>query len=110
MVNTWLIHLKKVQQDNPNLTYRECMKKGKLSYKKQAGKGILSSAWNGIKKIGKVVAIGSIGIPLAALGSQIALMAFLSAQPDNGISIIKKIEDKITQNGNKYEQYRAHTK
>ena len=50
MVNTWLIHLKKVQQDNPNLSYRECMKKGKLSYKKQARKGILSSAWNGIKK------------------------------------------------------------
>ena len=38
MVNTWLIHLKKVQPDNPNLTYRECMKKGKLSYKNKPEK------------------------------------------------------------------------
>ena len=76
MVNPWLIHLKTVQQDNHNLSYREGMKKGKLTYKKQSGKGVLSSAWNGIKKIGKVVAIGSIGIPLTALASQLALTGF----------------------------------
>ena len=54
MVNSWLIHLKKVQQDNPNLSYRECMKKGKLTHKKQKGKGALSntvsSVWSGVKK------------------------------------------------------------
>ena len=38
MSNPWITHLKKVRQENPSLSYKECMVKGKKSYtKKQTG-------------------------------------------------------------------------
>ena len=158
MSNPWINHLKQVRQANPKLSYKECMVKGKLSYKKkqkgglyvspeipknlsrmkpltnaqiaqlggsvyvpsampknlsrmklkpltkaqlaQFGMGVgytAESIWNGIKKIGKVVAIGSLAIPATALASQIAFMAFLKMQPDGGVSMINTIGSGITQ-------------
>ena len=131
MSNPWINHLKQVRQANPKLTYKECMVKGKQSYKKkqkggsvyvpsalpknlirmklkpltkaqlaQFGMGVgytAESIWNGIKKIGKVVAIGSLAIPATALASQIAFMAFLKMQPDGGVSMINTIGSGITQ-------------
>ena len=42
MSNPWITHLKKVRQENPSLSYKECMVKGKKSYtKKQNGKGVI---------------------------------------------------------------------
>ena len=128
MSNPWINHLTQVRQANPKLSYKECMVKGKQSYKKkqkgglyvspeipknlsrmkpltnaqiaQLGMGIgytAESIWNGIKKIGKVVAIGSLAIPATALASQIAFMAFLKMQPDGGVSMINTIGSGITQ-------------
>ena len=34
MSNPWINHLKQVRQANPKLSYKECMVKGKQSYKK----------------------------------------------------------------------------
>ena len=34
MSNPWITHLKKVRQENPSLSYKECMVKGKKSYTK----------------------------------------------------------------------------
>ncbi len=39
MSNPWITHLKQIQKQNPKLTYKQCMQKGKLSYTKQSGKG-----------------------------------------------------------------------
>jgi len=33
--NPWLIHLKKVKKDNPELSFKEAMKKAKISYVKK---------------------------------------------------------------------------
>ena len=35
MSNPWITHLKKVRQENPSLSYKECMVKGKKSYTKK---------------------------------------------------------------------------
>ena len=44
MSNPWITHLKKVQKQNPSLSYKECMIKGKKSYtKKQKGNGLCNS-------------------------------------------------------------------
>jgi hypothetical protein len=94
MANQWIIHLKGVRKDNPTLSYKQCMQKGKLSYKKQKGQGALSDAigslWKGIKKVGKGVAVVSIGIPLAVLGSEALLVGYLKSQPDGGTATINK--------------------
>ena len=43
MSNPWITHLKKFQKQNPSLSYKECMVKGKKSYtKKQKGNGLFS--------------------------------------------------------------------
>ena len=90
MPNSWIIHVKKKQKQNPKLSYKQCMVKGKSTYKKQTGQGIsdvFSSIWSGIKKVGKASAVAVIGIPLAVLASQASLMAYASAQPDGGKSL-----------------------
>ncbi len=91
MSNPWITHLKKVRQDNPSLSYKQCMIKGKQSYqKKQKGGSISESLWNAIKKVGKVAAIATLAIPATALASQVALAAYLSAQPDGGAAKVNK--------------------
>jgi hypothetical protein len=32
--NSWLIHVKKYREDNPDTSYKECLQKAKLTYKK----------------------------------------------------------------------------
>ena len=94
MSNPWLIHLKGVRSDNPTLSYKQCMQKGKLSYKKQRGKGIVGDSvgalWRGIKALGKGAAIASIGIPVVMLRSELALISYLKSQPDGGTAMIKQ--------------------
>ena len=95
MSNQWLIHLKGVQKANPSLSYKQCMQKGKLSYKKQKGKGMIGDTahllWNAIKKVGKGVAVASIGIPIAVLGSEVLFYAYVAAQPDGGHALLTRL-------------------
>ena len=95
MSNPWITHLKKVRQENPSLSYKECMVKGKKSYtKKQHGKGVIgdqaSHVWKLLKKVGKATAVASLAIPAAVLTSQVAFVAFLKTQPDNGAAFLEK--------------------
>ena len=41
MSNPWITHLKQVRQATPKLGYKECMIKGKQSYKKKTEWGII---------------------------------------------------------------------
>ena len=43
MSNPWINHLKQVRQANPKLSYKECMVKGKQSYKKKQKGGLYVS-------------------------------------------------------------------
>ena len=95
MSNPWITHLKKVRQENPSLSYKECMVKGKQSYnKKQKGKGVIGyqagSLWNAVKKVGKATAIASLAIPAAVLTSQAVFLAYMKNQPDNGAAFLEK--------------------
>ena len=95
MSNPWITHLKKVRQENTSLSYKECMVKGKKSYtKKQKGKGVIgdqaSHVWKLLKKVGKATAVASLAIPAAVLTSQVAFVAFLKTQPDNGAAFLEK--------------------
>ena len=71
------------------------MVKGKKSYtKKQNGKGVIgdqaSHVWKLLKKVGKATAVASLAIPAAVLTSQVAFVAFLKTQPDNGAAFLEK--------------------
>ena len=94
MSNPWIIHLKGVQKVNPSLSYKQCMQKGKLSYKKQRGKGVVgntvSSLWSGIKTLGKGAAVLAIHLPLAVLQSELSLISYLKSQPDEGAQKLKE--------------------
>ena len=95
MTNPWINQLKKVSQDNPKLTYNECMIKGKKSYKKkQKGDGFISdnagSLWKAVKTVGKVAAVATLAIPATALIYQAALAAYLASQPDGGTAMVNK--------------------
>jgi hypothetical protein len=95
MSNPWITHLKKVRQENPSLSYKECMIKGKQSYKKkQKGGSVIGDqaghVWKLLKKVGKATAVASLAIPAAVLTSQVAFAAFLKAQPDNGVAFLEK--------------------
>ena len=77
-----------------NSFYKQCMQKGKLSYKKQRGKGVVgntvSSLWSGIKTIGKGAAALPIYLPLAVLHSELSLIRYLKSQPDGGTEKLKE--------------------
>jgi hypothetical protein len=94
MSNPWIIHLKGVRKENPNLSYKQCMQKGKLSYKKQRGGGIagdaVSTLWSGIKTIGKGAAVLAIHLPLIVLQSEVSLIKHLKSQPDGGVQQLKE--------------------
>ena len=95
MSNPWITHLKKVRQEKPSFSYKECMVKGKQSYKKkQNGGGVIgdqvSHVWKLLKKVGKATAVASLAIPAAVLTSQVAFAAFLKTQPDNGAAFLEK--------------------
>ena len=95
MSNPWITHLKKVRQENPSLSYKECMVKGKQSYKKKPKGGSVigdqpSHVWKLLKQVGKATAVASLAIPAAVLTSQVAFVAFLKTQPDNGAAFIEK--------------------
>ena len=94
MSNPWIIHLKGVQKANPSLSYKQCMQKGKLSYKKQRGKGVVgntvSSLWRGIKTIGKGAVVLAIHLPLIVLQSELSLINHLESQPDGGVQKLKE--------------------
>ena len=95
MSNPWITHLKKVRQENPSLSYKECMVNSKKSYtKKQKGGGVIgdqaSHVWKLLKKVGKATAVASLAIPAAVLTSQVAFVAFLKTQPDNGAAFLEK--------------------
>ena len=58
------------------------MQKGKLSYKKQRGKGVVGNTvsylWSGIKTIEKGAAVLAIHLPLTVLQSELALISHLN--------------------------------
>ena len=43
-----------------------------------------------VKKVGKATAVASLAIPAAVLTSQVAFVAFLKTQPDNGAAFLEK--------------------
>ena len=107
MSNPWITHLKKVRQENPSLSYKECMVKGKQSYKKkQKGGGVIGDQagriWNVVKKIGKATAVASLAIPAGVLASQAVVLAYLKSQPDNGAAFLEKSGKWLSEHGKEF--------
>ena len=98
---------KKVRQENPSLSYKECMVKGKQSYnKKQKGKGVIGDQagriWNVVKQIGKAMAVASLAIPAGVLASQAVFLAYLKSQPDNGAAFLEKSGKWLSEHGKEF--------
>ena len=61
--NPWVNHVRAFHQANPQLTYKECMKEARPSYRKgQSGAGI-EALIDPIKEFGETLFTGIIGSP-----------------------------------------------
>ncbi len=64
-----------------------------ILHQKQKGGSVIGDqaghVWKLLKKVGKATAVASLAIPAAVLTSQVAFVAFLKTQPDNGAAFLE---------------------
>jgi len=97
MTNPWLLHVKKYWNSHPNLTYGECLKKAKKTYKKKKHGG------NPLAIVGAVTeGVNAVSGLTNAIGDQINQGRLTSHQinKDNGNLNIER--------ANKFNDYYRH--
>lgn len=115
-MNQWIQHVKAYQAKHPNLTYKECLKKAKKTYKSQKGRGPSSAIAEGVSKaldvssgevIGVLKKLSPVGVPLlgdAVDKAQEDLKRYIKAQKNREL-----IAEKTRQRGLKIAQKIAKT-